>query len=130
MEKDPRGHAATLQAQTVRDNMQQQTTTQVSGYEIAAVLRQVGRGEIAVKLVDSGWPWNRVYAGNVAFEIAGYRLVIFNDCDELDYIDSVVTPDDRVGDFEEWYINGEEPVSLLTEAEQQAIVARLRVVVR
>lgn len=102
---------------------------QVSGQEIADLLRQVGQGEMTVKLVDPRCTWERVYAGNVAFEIAGYRVVIFNDCDELDYIDSVVTPDDRIGDFEAWYVNGEEPVSLLTEAEKQAIVARLRVTV-
>lgn len=103
--------------------------TQVSGYEVADILRRVGQGEMTVKLVDPRCTWEWVYAGNVAFEIAGYRIVIFNDCDELDYIDSVVTPDDRTGDFEAWYINGEEPVSLLTEAERQAVVTRLRVTV-
>lgn len=102
------------------------TETQVSGHEVADLLRRVGRGEVAVKLADFGWPWNRVYAGNVEFAIAGYRVVIFNDCDELDYVDSVITPDDRTGDFEDWYRNGEEPVSLLTEAEKQAVVLQLK----
>lgn len=79
-----------------------------------------------MKLIDPRCTWNWVYAGNVKFEIAGYRVVIFNDCDQLDYVDSVVTPDDRTGDFEDWYNQGEEPVSLLAEAECQAILARLR----
>ena len=99
---------------------------QVSGHEVADLLRQVGRGEVAVKLVDSCWTWKQVYAGNVEFAIAGYRIVIFNDCDELDYVDSVITPDDRTGDFEDWYLNGEEPVSLLTETEKQAVVVQLK----
>lgn len=112
-----------------QSNQTQASKHQVRGQEIAHLLRQVGQGEIIAKLVDSRCTWEQVYAGNVAFEIAGYRVVIFNDCDELDYIDSVVTPDDRTGDFEAWYLNGEEPISLLTEAEKQAIVARLRVAV-
>lgn len=106
--------------------MQQPTQLQVRGEEIAELLRRLGRGEEIVRLVEPDFSWQRVYAGNVEFEIGGYRVVIFNDCDELDYVDSVVTPDRRIGDFEDWYRNGEEPIGLLTEAEQAAIVAQLR----
>lgn len=35
--------------------------------------------------------WDDVYAGNVTATLAnGVRITIFNDCDELDYIDNVV----------------------------------------
>lgn len=36
--------------------------------------------------------WDDVYAGNVSCHLTGKNVtvVIFNDCDELDYIDSVV----------------------------------------
>jgi hypothetical protein len=110
----------------MRKKMTQKIKLQVRGQEIADLLRQVGRGEVAARLVEPGCSWEQVYVGNVEFDISGYRVVIFNDCDELDYVDSVVTPDDRVGDFEEWYYQGEEPVGLLTEAEQAAIVSKLR----
>jgi len=46
----------------------------VSGQEVANVLRRVGRGETIAKLVDPRCTWEWVYAGNVAFEIEGYRL--------------------------------------------------------
>jgi hypothetical protein len=106
--------------------MSQKIKLQVRGQEIADLLRQVGRGEVAARLVAPSCSWQQVYAGNVEFDINGYRVVIFNDCDELDYVDSVVTPDNRVGDFEEWYAQGEEPISLLTKVEQVAIASKLR----
>lgn len=41
--------------------------------------------------------WDETYAGDVAFVTpCGHTVVVFNDCDEWDYIDSIEAPDGSV----------------------------------
>ena len=41
-----------------------------------------------------------VYAGDVEFKLSnGWTVVVFNDCDEWDYIDHIVAPDGRTIDI-------------------------------
>lgn len=51
--------------------------------------------------------WDEIWAGNVTFYSDGYWIVIFNDSDDLDYIDSVLAPDGRFGTFDIWYDNND-----------------------
>lgn len=99
----------------------------IAGHEIAALLRQVGQGTIDVQLANAKHHWDSGLATNVEFLIAGYRIVVFNDCDQLDYVDSAIAPDGRMGDFAVWFSQGEEPVTLLTREEQAAIQHRLKI---
>lgn len=46
--------------------------------------------------------------------IGGYKIWFFNDVGELDYVDSVVAPDDREGEYSSWSC---EPIEILTEEE-------------
>jgi hypothetical protein len=55
--------------------------------------------------------------------IDGYELVIFNDCNQVDYVDSALAPDGRRGDFDDRWNVGEEPVDLLTDEEQTRLEA-------
>ncbi len=102
-------------------NHAQLCATTIAGSEIAALLRQVGQGTIDVQLTHAEHPWDSRLATKVEFLIAGYRIVVFNDCDQLDYVDSAIAPDGRMGDFAIWCRLGEEPVTLLTREEQAAI---------
>jgi len=74
--------------------------------EVAAVLRQVAHGEIPITLVEPAHAWTDIYAGDVAFTAGGWRIVIFNDCMQLDYVDSATAPDGRRADFEDWHPPG------------------------
>lgn len=66
----------------------------LSADEVLAFLHAIDRGEVTVKVV--GRSWNEVYAGNVEYEASnGWRLTVFNDCDDWDYIDLVKAPDGR-----------------------------------
>lgn len=65
--------------------------------------------------------WNGVYAGDVEFSIGDWRITIFNDCCELDYCDSAIAPDGRQGDFDYWWDEKQEPISLLTIEERAAL---------
>lgn len=91
----------------------------VTGPELVELFRKAIRRE--VKIVAVGPSWKEVYAGDVRFRIGGYTVVIFNDCDELDYVDSATAPDGREGDFDAWSQQNLEPVSLLTELEYQQL---------
>ena len=82
--------------------------------EIAELFRKAIRGE--TKVVAVGFSWNSAGCGNARVRIDGYDLVIFNDCQELDYVDSVTAPDGRTGDFDDW-LNG--PVAFLNPDEQE-----------
>jgi hypothetical protein len=92
---------------------------EVTGPELVELFRKAIRRE--VKVVALGASWKQVYAGDVRFRIGDYTVTIFNDCNELDYVDSAIAPDGREGDFEAWANQNLEPVSLLTELEYQQL---------
>lgn len=61
----------------------------------------IERGEVSLKAKE---PWSEVYAGNVEYEASnGWKLAIFNDCDEWDYIDQITTADGRQINYDEIY---------------------------
>lgn len=92
--------------------------------EVAELLRRAVRGEVSLRLQPGARDWNAVYAGNVAFDIGGWNVVVFNDCGELDYVAAAVAPDGRGSVFDDWFdelgwfgelgpTNLENPVDLL-----------------
>ena len=88
--------------------------------EAADVLRRIARGQIDISAV--GRSWNEVYAGNVEFMTCdGWNLVVFNDCDDFDYLDSITAPDGRTGCFDDWWPDGEDgycPYDTLDQADR------------
>lgn len=53
------------------------------------ILKDIAVGKRPLRLVDPEMSWERTYAGNVKFVSDGVSLIVFNDCDEWDYIDSI-----------------------------------------
>lgn len=94
---------------------------QLSGHAVAQLLRDALLGKVEVRLATSGETWRRAYCGIVEFRIDGWLVAFFNDCDSLDYCEYAHAPDGRSGTFDLWYEAGEEPIDLLTEAEQFAL---------
>jgi hypothetical protein len=80
----------------------------VKAEEVREILNKIGRGELVPKLKDPSRTWADAFAGDVEFLVDGWTIVIFNDCMDWDYVDSVITPDGRTGDFEDWCGNGEQ----------------------
>lgn len=65
----------------------------VIGLEYAALdkLKQVERGEVGVSV--AGRTWDYAYCANVTFVTDdGWVFIVFNDCDEWDYLDTVIDP--------------------------------------
>lgn len=90
----------------------------IRGPEIAELLRRIARGEATLQAVTKGG-WG--FCGDATFRVENYTLTIFNDCYELDYVDSAECDDGRRGCFDEWFEGDEEPVSLLTSEEANAV---------
>ncbi len=93
----------------------------IPGAEIAELFRSALRGE--TKIFTVGGSWTEIYAANVEVRIDGYKLAIFNDCNQVDYVDSATAPDGRIADFDDWMIGNDEPIDLLTDEEQDRLEA-------
>jgi hypothetical protein len=91
----------------------------IPGAEIAELFRRALRGE--AKIFTVGSSWTEIYAANVEVRIDGYKLAIFNDCNQVDYVDSATAPDGRIADFDDWWIGKDDPVDLLTDEEQDRL---------
>jgi hypothetical protein len=65
------------------------------------LLHMIEVGAITLRAV--GETAEEVYAGNVTYRTVpdGWTLVVFNDCNSWDYLDSVTAPDGRTLDFDQ-----------------------------
>jgi hypothetical protein len=66
--------------------------------ELLQFLQEVEEGTIS--LHPESDPQD-IYAGNVTYTASnGWRITIFNDCNEWDYVDKAITADGRSVDFD------------------------------
>ena len=66
----------------------------ITAAELRSVLEAVERREVS--LMPEGRTADEIYAGDVSYCVSnGWRLVVFNDCNDWDYLDSAVAPDGR-----------------------------------
>lgn len=102
------------------------TLTGISGTEVAYLLKGVVCGLFPVMLVDRELPWHCIHAGEVEFDIHGYRIWVFNDADSLDYIDAAESPDGRRATFEGWQLTDDHPGRYLSWDEWKQLESILR----
>lgn len=67
--------------------------------------------------------WDELYTGLFEVEIEGWRITIFNDCNELDYCEECIRDDGRHWAFD---CNQADPVDLLNPSEQALLLNLLR----
>lgn len=83
--------------------------------EVAALLRRVAVGEIAM-LRDPENSWHDEIFGT--FLVEGWTIETYTRHGFLQYIEAARAPDGRYTTYEEWFDHGgKDPVDLLTEAE-------------
>ena len=71
----------------------------ISESRVIQFLDAIEQGDISLQ--PDGDPQD-IYAGNVTYTASnGWRIVIFNDANEWDYIDSIATSDGQALDFDE-----------------------------
>lgn len=78
----------------------------VSTEEVQQLLQRVGDGEIVPKLKNPEIDWENGF-GEIEFIVDGWEVVVYNDCFDFDYVDKVITPDGRTGEFDDWHGDGQ-----------------------
>jgi hypothetical protein len=96
----------------------------LSAREICQVLTDVALGK-RIMIRSSIQSWNEIYHGLMPVEIDGWQLILFNDCDTLDYCEYCRSPDGRVGTLELWQREGSDPVELLSSREREQLESLL-----
>ncbi|WP_441346737.1 DUF7693 family protein [Pseudomonas simiae] len=70
--------------------------------------------------------WVELYAGMFMVYIEGWSIMIFNDCDELDYCEACLSPDGRRWSFDSGDRFGTDPIALLSTWEHQSLYRMLK----
>ncbi len=85
--------------------------------EVANVLKNIAAGKTKI---DKSSEWG--YCTDLSIEAAGYKITIFIDCDEVDYVDIATTPDGTDVTFEQWHEDtGINPMDMLSETEKDQL---------
>jgi len=93
---------------------------------VVALMRQIIAGDATIEPV--GETWDDAYAANVEFACStGDRITFFNDCDGLDYVDSVRLVDGA--GFQGQYASLP-ALDVLTHTEQRALELILKSAVK
>lgn len=91
---------------------------QVGVGEVMTRLRCVLAGDARIKLDH---PWREIHHTYGEFEIDGWRIIAYRRSFGIKYIDSATAPDGRWGNFDSWEAREGNPVTLLTDDEQDAL---------
>ncbi len=71
----------------------------ISEKDILILLRAIEMGELKLKPEKDP---NSVFSGNIIYNISnGWQIIVFNDANTWDYIDSIKTDDGRIVNFED-----------------------------
>lgn len=95
-------------------------TSSLPALEVCQVLMDVALGKRII-MRASVQSWREIYHGLMPVEIDGWLLILFNDCDTLDYCEYCRSPDGRVGTLELWLRDGFDPVELMSSRERERL---------
>lgn len=92
---------------------------------VCQVLREVTFGRRAMTKIGSQ-TWDDVYACHFLVNVDGWRIVLYNDCDTLDYCHEALSPDGQRWAFDLGDRYGTDPVALLSTWEHQTLERMLK----
>lgn len=107
------------------DNASGSPQNALTAREVCQVLREVVFERRAMTKVGSQ-TWDEVYACHFVVDVGGWRITLYNDCDELDYCKECVSPDGRRWRFDPGDRFGTDPVALLSTWEHQTLERLLK----
>lgn len=119
--EEARAQARSFQVGRVRQN----TAAELSAREVSQVLREAIFGRSVMSKVGQQ-SWAHIYSGHFQVDIDGWRMSIYNDCDQLDYCEQCVSPDGRRWSFDSGDRFGTDPVALLSTWEHQTLEQLLK----
>ncbi|NIF29457.1 hypothetical protein F3J44_24200 [Pantoea sp. Tr-811] len=91
--------------------------------EVCQVLREVVLGRRTMTKVGSQ-SWVQLYACHFEVDVEGWRITIYNDCDELDYCERCVSPEGNCWEFD--LGDRTDPIALLSTWEHQTLERMLK----
>lgn len=91
--------------------------------EVCQVLREVVLGRRTMTKVGNQ-SWEQLYTCHFEVDVEGWRITIYNDCDELDYCERCMSPDGQLWEFDPG--NRTDPVALLSTWEHQTLERTLK----
>lgn len=95
--------AAAAFARDLVDDAESKAIADASPISLAEVTELMAaiREQRVTLTIDGDRTWQDTYAGDVPFRTShGWTLVVFNDCDDWDYIDHIEAPDGRRIDYD------------------------------
>ncbi|MBI6884301.1 hypothetical protein JEU22_10295 [Pseudomonas putida] len=105
------------------DDCNDTSSTTLTAREVCQVLREVVLGRRTMTKVGNQ-TWEQVYACHFEIDVEGWRITIYNDCDELDYCERCVSPDGQRWDFD--LGDRTDPLALLSTWEHQTLERMLK----
>ena len=105
------------------DNSDTGSLAALTATEVSQVLREVTLGQRAMVRVGIQ-TWDEVYACHFVVVIEGWRVTLYNDCDELDYCEQCVSPEGKRWDFD--LSDRKDPIALLSPSEHQVLERMLK----
>uniref|UniRef100_UPI0030DD822A DUF7693 family protein n=1 Tax=Pseudomonas sp. RL_105y_Pfl2_101 TaxID=3088708 RepID=UPI0030DD822A len=115
--------AAALSSQVGRGS--ENTAAELSAREVSQVLREVIFGRSVMSKAGQQ-SWAHVYSGHFQVDVDGWRMSIYNNCDQLDYCEQCVSPDGRRWSFDSGDRFGTDPIALLSTWEHQTLEQLLK----
>ena len=76
----------------------------VTSDEVLALLRRVASGQAVPGMIDPSETWDDP---TMKFVVDGWNIVVFTDGTRSRHVDSVASPDGRMGNFDDWRCDGE-----------------------
>lgn len=105
------------------DDYETRSLGELTAREVSQVLREVVLGRRTMTKVGD-LSWDEVYACHLVVDVQGWRIMIYNDCDELDYCEQAVRPDGQRWDFNPGART--DPIALLSTWEHQCLERLLK----
>ncbi|MBK4992381.1 hypothetical protein IAE39_000555 [Pseudomonas sp. S37] len=96
---------------------------ELTAREVYQVLREVVLGRRGMTKVGSQ-TWDDVYACHFEVDVEGWRISIYNDCDELDYCEQAASPGGQRWNFDPGART--DPIALLSAWEHQSLERMLK----
>lgn len=81
--------------------------------QAVAMLKEMAHGKAFPEFA------NWIYCGNIFVQVNGWEFTFFVDCEELDYVDSVVSPEKTSAVFEDF--DPADPIDLLDDSEVEEL---------
>ena len=107
----------------VLDDSKDKAANELTARAVCEVLREVVLGRRHMTKVGAQ-TWNEVYACHFVVDVEGWRISIYNDCDELDYCEWCVSPEGQRWDFDPGART--DPIALLSSWEHQSLERMLK----